>query len=109
MGELVKLIAICLILAATVIPANAQHWQRGGVDILGGVIGGVIGGMIARPQPYYYPPPPPVYYQPPPVYYPQPGYYAPPDAIAYCSQRFRSYDPRIGAYMGYDGQWHRCP
>lgn len=28
---------------------------------------------------------------------------------AYCSQRYRSYDPRSGTYLGYDGQRHPCP
>lgn len=28
---------------------------------------------------------------------------------AYCSQRFRSYDPGSGTYLGYDGQRHPCP
>jgi hypothetical protein len=28
---------------------------------------------------------------------------------AYCSQRFRSYDPRSGTYLGYDGERHPCP
>jgi hypothetical protein len=28
---------------------------------------------------------------------------------AYCSQRFKSYDPRSGTYLGYDGQRHPCP
>ena len=28
---------------------------------------------------------------------------------AYCSQRFRSYDPSSGTYMGYDGRRHSCP
>ena len=27
----------------------------------------------------------------------------------YCSQRFRSYDPASGTYMGYDGRRHSCP
>jgi hypothetical protein len=31
------------------------------------------------------------------------------DAVAYCSQRFRSYDPRSGTYLGYDGYRHPCP
>ncbi len=31
------------------------------------------------------------------------------DADAYCSQRFRSYDPASGTYLGYDGQRHPCP
>jgi hypothetical protein len=28
---------------------------------------------------------------------------------AYCAQRFRSYDPGSGTYLGYDGQRHSCP
>ena len=31
------------------------------------------------------------------------------DAVAYCKQRFRSYDPASGTYLGYDGQRHPCP
>ncbi|MET4278740.1 MULTISPECIES: BA14K family protein [unclassified Bradyrhizobium] len=28
---------------------------------------------------------------------------------AYCSQRYKSYDPSSGTYMGYDGIRHSCP
>ncbi|WP_371449405.1 BA14K family protein [Bradyrhizobium sp.] len=28
---------------------------------------------------------------------------------AYCSQRYKSYDPSSGTYMGYDGIRHPCP
>jgi BA14K-like protein len=31
-----------------------------------------------------------------------------PDA-AYCAQRFRSYDPASGTYLGFDGLRHPCP
>ena len=31
------------------------------------------------------------------------------DAVAYCSQRFRSYDPASGTYLGYDGMRHSFP
>jgi hypothetical protein len=31
------------------------------------------------------------------------------DAAAYCSARFRSYDPATGTYLGYDGRRHPCP
>jgi len=31
------------------------------------------------------------------------------DAVAYCMQRFRSYDPASGTYLGYDGLRHPCP
>jgi hypothetical protein len=30
-------------------------------------------------------------------------------AEAYCEQRFRSYDPASGTYLGYDGLRHPCP
>jgi BA14K-like protein len=30
-----------------------------------------------------------------------------PDA-SYCAQRYRSYDPASGTYMGYDGRRHPC-
>jgi hypothetical protein len=31
------------------------------------------------------------------------------DADPYCAQRFRSYDPASGTYLGYDGIRHPCP
>ena len=31
------------------------------------------------------------------------------DAVAYCMQTYRSYDPRSGTYLGYDGYRHPCP
>jgi hypothetical protein len=31
------------------------------------------------------------------------------DATAYCAQRFKSYDPASGTYLGYDGVRHPCP
>ena len=47
------------------------------------------------------------------------GYYddsavaaAPPagdDFVAYCMQRYKSYDPASGTYLGNDGQRHPCP
>jgi len=49
---------------------------------------------------------------------PRPGYAyvpgydhgtAPVDDDAYCAQRFRSYDPATGTYLGYDGFRHACP
>jgi hypothetical protein len=65
--------------------------------VLGGAI---IGGMLANP--YYYGPGP---------YYPAPGYVVPlpGNAVAYCLQRFKSYDPGSGTYLGYDGYRHPCP
>jgi hypothetical protein len=31
------------------------------------------------------------------------------DAVAYCMQTYRSYDPQSGTYVGFDGQQHPCP
>lgn len=31
------------------------------------------------------------------------------DSVAYCAQRYKSYDPASGTYLGYDGQRHPCP
>jgi hypothetical protein len=31
------------------------------------------------------------------------------DDSASCAQRYRSYDPASGTYLGYDGQRHPCP
>ena len=37
-------------------------------------------------------------------------YYAPSAAaVAYCTRRFRSYDPVSQTYLGYDGFRHPCP
>jgi BA14K-like protein len=63
----------------------------------GVVAGAIIGGAIVNSQRRYYYPPPAAYYVPPN------------DAIAYCMERFKSYDPRSGTYLGYDGYRHPCP
>jgi hypothetical protein len=87
-------------------PTTADAYCYGcgvGAGVAAGIIGGaIIGGAIANSQPRYYGPGP---------YYPGPAYYAPPpgDAVAYCMQRFRSYDPGSGTYVGYDGLRHPCP
>jgi hypothetical protein len=80
----------------------------------GFIAGAVIGGAIAS-QGYYGGP----------GYYYAPGYYddqyydegpvvvapapAGDDAVAYCMQTYRSYDPASGTYLGYDGYRHPCP
>jgi hypothetical protein len=103
--------------AATIVPADAQwrgrhhHHHRGGGwggggAVLGGLAAGaIIGGAIASSRPYYGPG---YYYGP--EYYEPPPYAGPPrDEIAYCMSRFKSYDPRSGTYLGYDGYRHPCP
>ncbi len=82
------------------------HWHGGyyrhggygpGAAIAGGILGLAAGAAIAGVASA----PPPGYYAPAPVY----GG----DAVAYCMQRFRSYDPASGTYLGYDGYRHPCP
>lgn len=46
------------------------------------------------------------YYEPRRVYEGPPAYS---DAVRYCMDRYRSYDPRSGTYVGYDGLRHPCP
>ena len=78
-----------------------RGWYGPGWGVGAGLLGGaIIGGMLAAP--YYYGSGP---------YYAAPGYDEPPpgDAVAYCMQRFRSYDPRSGTYLGNDGYRHPCP
>ncbi|MGL9620287.1 BA14K family protein [Bradyrhizobium sp. U531] len=57
----------------------------GGAAVLGGLAAGaIIGGAIANSQ-------------------------AQSNAAAYCAQRYRSYDPGSGTYLGHDGMRHACP
>ena len=56
-----------------------------GTGIAIGTAIGVIGGMIAADQAQRQ------------------------DAVGYCMQRFRSYDPSTVTYVGFDGLQHPCP
>jgi hypothetical protein len=65
--------------------------------------GALVGGAVAGSA-YYYGD----------TYGAAPGYEDPDqtgsvDNTAYCMQRFRSYDPGSGTYLGYDGLRHPCP
>ena len=84
---------------------HSVQWRGGGwgAPVAGGLIAGaIIGGALAAPYgPGYYGP---GYGAPPVAYGPPPG-----DAIAYCMQRFRSFDPASGTYLGNDGYRHPCP
>ncbi len=90
--------------ASSRVPANAALASiiamAGGGAIAGFAAGAILGGVLAAQQPYYYGGP---------GYY-EPSYaYAPGRSVAYCEQRFKSYDPRSGTYLGYDGYRHPCP
>jgi BA14K-like protein len=102
-------------------------WGRGGGWVGPAVAGAIIGGAIIGSQGYGYGP---GYgyggygaydgYAAAPGYAYGPGYgyrrgyvagpaYGGGDEVAYCQQRFRSYDARSGTYLGYDGMRHPCP
>ena len=56
-----------------------------GAAVIGGLAAGaIIGGAIANSQ-------------------------ARQNTDSYCAQRYKSYDPSSGTYLGYDGQRHPCP
>ena len=106
-------------------PVQTVQWRRGWRGngwAPAAVAGAIVGGAIAAAQPWNY-----GYYD---NYAYAPGYasgpagyndyaYAPGYTAgpaysgggddSYCSQRFRSYDPSSGTYMGYDGRRHSCP
>jgi len=83
-----------------------RGWGPGiGLGIAGGAL---LGGALAAP--YYYG----GYYGGAPYY--DDGYYggaAPAysggGGVAYCMQRYRSYDAVSGTFLGYDGLRHPCP
>jgi hypothetical protein len=94
----------------------------GGGFIPGAVAGAVIGGAVAASQGGYYGGP--GYYDGGGPYAGTPYYGAyddggtvveaapqggDDDAVNYCMQRFRSYDPGSGTYLGNDGLRHPCP
>jgi hypothetical protein len=97
--------AAALAASLVVQPTPADAGSKAGYVIGGIAAGALIGGAIAnanRPYygPAYAPPPPPAAY-----YAPRPGG----GAVEYCMQRYRSYNPNTGTYVGYDGIERPCP
>jgi len=87
------------------------RWRGRGVGagVAIGIGTGLLLGGILGAQPYNYGP---YYNYAPYPYYGPPAVYAAPDygdAVGYCMQRFKSYDPGSGTYLGYDGMRHPCP
>lgn len=68
-----------------------------GAGIAAGAIGALAAGAIAAQSR-------PVYVEPAPVYGAEDV-----DAVAYCSRRFRSYDPETGTYIAKGGVVRSCP
>ena len=88
-------------------PAEAYRgwgcgWGCGwGAGLVGFGVGALVGSTIA---PRFYGPPPPAVYGPaaygPPAW--TPAWYT------YCAQRYRSFNPHTGYFIGYDGQPYFC-
>ena len=92
---------------------SGRHWhhRHGGGFWPGFAAGAAIGGVGSYAyygggyydDPYYYGD----------SYYDEPSVAVVPDSggdsSAYCAQRYKSYDPASGTYLGYDGQRHPCP
>lgn len=103
--------------SATNAHAGGKNKNGLGAALAAGAIGVIAGGIIAanRPQPIY---PQPVYPQPgyAPVYPPQYVPAPPPVVVvgggnahvAWCAQRYRSYQPYSNTFTGYDGLQHYC-
>lgn len=74
-----------------------------GAGIAAGVLGGALAaGALAAPR----------YYEPAPVYAAPRAYgygVEDVDAVAYCSRRFRTYDPETGTYIAAGGVVRACP
>jgi hypothetical protein len=89
--------------AAVTSPAEARRWRHhhhhGYGSAAGGFFAGALLGSALTAPRYYYGGSP--YYD---AYASSPG-----GSVGYCMQRFRSYDPRSGTYLGYDGNRHPCP
>ncbi|MGZ8416131.1 MAG: BA14K family protein [Methyloceanibacter sp.] len=84
-------------------------WGGGwGAGLVGFGVGAIVGSALAPREVYVAPPPPPG-----PAYYGPAAYtYAPPawtpDWYTYCAQRYRSFNPRTGYFVGYDGLPYFC-
>lgn len=66
-------------------------WGYGAAGVAGLAAGALIANSLAQPQ---------VVYAAPPAY--GSNWYA------YCASRYRSFDPRTGTYVGYDGYRRPC-
>lgn len=87
---------------------RGRHWRGYGYGFGAGLALGALGSSYYYSDPYYYD----TYAYSPDTYVYGDDYAATPASdsdVAYCSQRYKSYDPASGTYLGYDGQRHPCP
>jgi len=119
-------LALSIGAASLVGTAEARRWHHhhhgngaglAAAGIFGLAAGALVGSALSQPRYYYddYYQPAPVYVQPPPpavVYQPAQAYYRPdpwsPEWYSYCSERYRSFNPQTGYFLGYDGNYHFC-
>ena len=78
------------------------NWNAVGAGLVGLAAGAVIGSALTPKEVYVTPPPRPVYRA---SYRPEPWT---DDWYAYCGSRYRSFNPRSGTFVGYDGYEHFC-
>jgi hypothetical protein len=81
-------------------PAEAGRGHAWGAGLIGFGVGAIVGSALTPREVYVVPPPPPPAYYGPVSYGPPPWS---PDWYDYCSSRYRSFNPRTGYFMGYDG------
>lgn len=87
---------------------RGRYWRGPGFGFVGGLAAGAIGSSYYYNDPYYYGDS----YAYADDYADQDQYVSVEgngDDTGYCAQRFKSYDPASGTYLGYDGQRHPCP
>jgi BA14K-like protein len=120
--------------AATMAPAQADHWRRHHNDdalaagLIGLAAGAIIVGALSEPSPrviyeqprviyhprprpvtvYDYPPAPRRHYEPEVITYDDGVEPWSREWFRYCSNRYRSFNPETGTYRGYDGRSHFC-
>lgn len=106
--------------------ASAHEWHRhnGGGDAVAAGIAGLAVGVLAGAALASPPPPRHYYYVPQDDYRPAPRVYYRSSYVRpvyrgslqpwtrswyrYCSDRYRSFDPQSGTFVGYDGETHFC-
>lgn len=130
MKSMIKNTILGVAVAATalaVVPAEARNHRSNdalAAGVAGLAIGAIVGGLVsqpARPERVYIDPPYRPAYQPYRVYEAAPQYEYRRPAYSYggfepwtpawyqaCSQRYRSFDPSSGTFVGYDRQRHFC-